>query len=195
MSSTNRGATRAPLDAYYTPDAVASACVATIAAELDFATVLEPHAGGGAFVRALEAANAGIIHANDVDPEAAGLRDRGVTVATSVDFLALAVDEQPDWIVGNPPYGAAEAHVRRALAVSTAGVAFLLRLAFLESTKRLAFWREYPPAEVHVLSRRPSFTGGGTDSAAYGWFIWRIGRDAKEPTTLHWIDWSEVTRD
>jgi hypothetical protein len=28
---------------------------------------------------------------------------------------------------------------------------------------------------VHVLSRRPSFTGGGTDSAAYGWFVWRKG--------------------
>lgn len=48
MSSTNRGAIRAPLDAYYTPDAVARACVATIAAELRGARVWEPHAGGGA---------------------------------------------------------------------------------------------------------------------------------------------------
>lgn len=30
--------------------------------------------------------------------------------------------------------------------------------------------------------RRPSFTGGGTDNCAYGWFIWH--KQAKGPTTL-----------
>jgi hypothetical protein len=46
-----------PLGAYYTPDPVARACVATLG-DLRGFRCWEPHAGGGAFVRALRAAGA-----------------------------------------------------------------------------------------------------------------------------------------
>ena len=193
MSSTNRGATRAPLDAYYTPDAVARACVATIAPELVGAIVLEPHAGGGAFVRALRGV-AGMVHACDLNPEAPGLREADVSQSQPTDFFATAWrDGRFHWVIGNPPFGDAQAHVEQALEVASDGVGFLLRFAFLEGAKRRAFWRAHPPAEVHVLVNRPSFTGGATDSAAYGWFIWRKDRDPKEPTTMHWMDWRGVS--
>lgn len=187
MSSTNRGGERTPLDAYYTPDAVALACVATIRESVYGAVVLEPHAGGGAFVRALDAAGAGIVYATDINGNAPGLLEPASSLG-ALDFLTVAGVPRFAWIVGNPPYDRAQEHVERALSLATDGAAFLLRLAFLESTKRLPFWRVNPPAEVYVLSRRPSFTGGGTDSAAYGWFIWRKGWTS-EPV-LRWLDWS-----
>lgn len=193
MSSTNRGAERVALDAYYTPDAVARACVATIAADVRLRKCWEPHAGGGAFVRALHAADADVI-ASDIHllDEEGRHRWPEAEWSAGVDFLhtseTFRPGPRPHWIVGNPPFNEAEAHVRKALDTATIGVAFLLRLAFLESTKRLPFWRENPPAEVYVFARRPSFTGGATDSAAYGWFVWRKGWD-REPV-LRWLEWS-----
>lgn len=172
MSSTTRPV-RTGLDAYYTPDPVARACVDTLG-NLRKLQVWEPHAGGGAFVRALHRAGA-VVTASDIDPNAAGLC--GAPCSFVGDFLtyALADSPRPSWVVGNPPFSDAEVHVRHALAHATIGVGFLLRLAFLESAKRAPLWKEHPPAVVHVLTQRPSFTGGATDSAAYGWFVWQRG--------------------
>ena len=52
--------------------------------------------------------------------------------------------------------------------------------------KRAPFWREHPAAEVRVFSERPSFTGGKTDSCAYGLFVWRAG---VVETRLRWLSW------
>lgn len=169
-----------PLGAYYTPDGVAVSCIDTLG-DLRGLMAWEPHAGGGAFVRALRKAGCSEVMASDVDPAC------GWLIGDFLSFPAPLGDT--DWIVGNPPYSEAEAHVRRALDLQPRrGAAFLLRLAFLESEKRAAFWREHRPSAVYVLTRRPSFTGGGTDSAAYGWFIWRNQvRKSDSETTLGWI--------
>ena len=173
---------RIPLDAYYTPDAVATACLATIADDIHWQATLEPHAGGGAFVRAAMALDSAVM-ATDINPEAAGL-SQGVASWVG-DFLTF--DGSPAWTIGNPPFNDAERHVRHALDISRTGVAFLLRLAFLESSARVPFWTAHPPAEVYVFSRRPSFTGGKTDACPYGWFIWRRGHTA--PPRLGWLQW------
>lgn len=194
MSSTTTPARPGALDAFYTPDDVARACVATIADDVRGRCVLEPHAGGGAFVRAL-LGHTTDVWAMDLNLQAPALAPGGAPGRMCGDFLTDLPTglggawggDPPAWIVGNPPYNEAEAHARRALTTASAGVAFLLRLAFLEGAKRRAFWREYPPAEVHVLVSRPSFTGGGTDSAAYGWIVWRKGHVG--PAHLHFLDW------
>lgn len=178
MSSTNRGSKRVINDAYYTPDVVARACVATL--PVDLGHVWEPHAGGGAFVEALRLRRARCITATDLDAACSGGAPHD-----ALDGWPAAWGDRPDWIVGNPPYTGAEDHVKMALSVARVGVAFLLRLAFLEGQGRVGFWREHPPAEVYVLSQRPSFTGGRTDSAAYGWFVWH--RDRIGAPTLGWI--------
>lgn len=193
MSSTTTPK-RAGLDAFYTPDDVAGACVATIADDVRGRRVLEPHAGGGAFVRALLGHTLDV-WAMDLDPQAPALAPSACPNRMWGDFLVDLSSgpgsawggDPPAWIVGNPPFNEAEAHVRRALSVATEGAAFLLRLAFLEGAKRREFWREHPAAEVHVLVSRPSFTGGGTDSAAYGWFVWRRGHVG--PAHLRFLDW------
>lgn len=187
MSRALTKADQRPLGAYYTPDDVAQKCVAVIADDVQGRSCLEPSAGGGAFMRALQAVGA-VVAGCDVDIVAPTVRDG---MAVCHDFMAMAGPDEPfelprwDWIVGNPPYNEAQAHVERAIALADIGCAFLLRLAFLESEKRAAFWRLYPPAEVHVLSRRPSFTGGGTDSAAYAFFVWR--RSFTGSPVMGWI--------
>lgn len=185
MSSTNRGSERIENDAYFTPDPVARACVATLPIERGM-TVWEPHAGGGAFVRALLRCTPHVVASDLVlRPEVAALVKHS-RQADAREGWSFGIPS-PDWIVGNPPYSDAQDHVEMALRTARIGVAFLLRLAFLEGQARAAFWRAHPCAEVHVLSRRPSFTGGKTDSCAYGWFVWR--KDEHAPTTLHHLEW------
>lgn len=158
------------LDAYYTADPAADALVAATP-ECWESWCLEPSAGGGAFVRALLARGCRV-EVRDIDPHASALKIDDCKVRSRGDFLGWTPSMRPLWVVGNPPYADAEAHVRHALSVTRRGVAMLLRLAFLESQQRAPFWAEHPCSWVGVLSKRPSFTGGGTDSAAYGWFVW-----------------------
>jgi len=158
---------RIALDAYYTPDDVAALCVSTL--DVRDADVWEPSIGGGAFARAIVAAGAGLLRGSDINPDAPGLLLSSNRYRTVGSFLEII--QFPHWIIGNPPYSHAEAHVRHALTLAPR-CAFLLRLAFLESMKRVDFWRDHQPSEVYVLAKRPSFTGGGTDGAAYGWFVW-----------------------
>lgn len=187
MSSTNRGGERAENDAYYTPDNLAEKLVATLNLPRG-ATVWEPHAGGGAFVRAL-LGRLCVVYLSDIDPAAPAygcLDAYSMPEKNALDGFPFA-EEPPEWIVGNPPYNDVEAHVRHALSTATTGVAFLLRLAFLEGKGRVPFWRDHPAARVYVLSERPSFTGGKTDSCAYGWFIWdRRHIGATELCVLSW---------
>ena len=170
MSSTNRGAERRENDAYYTPDDLAAKLVGLLPiGETD--SVLEPHVGGGAFLRALEGGPfRGFTMACDADHTAPGL-----TLADERkigDFLTCSWEA--DWIIGNPPFTGFEAHLDKALTLAP-NVAFLLRLAAMESTKRIEPWTRWPLRKVWVLAERPSFTGGKTDSCAYGWFWFERG--------------------
>lgn len=167
---------RAPLhgrrerDAYYTPDALARACVSV----LDIAPgsrVLEPHVGGGAFVRAVRTQQpTAHVTGCDINPGALGLAACDVDI--DGDFLGL--DGEYDFIVGNPPFRGFDLHLQHALTLAPR-VAFLLRIAVMESKGRIGLWRELPLRKVWVLAERPSFTGKGTDSAAYGWFHFMRG--------------------
>lgn len=67
-----------------------------------------------------------------------------------------------DCIITNPPYSLAEEFLRKSLEIAPV-VCFLLRLNFLGSQKRAAFLSKNPP-DVYVLSERPSFVNGKTDS-------------------------------
>lgn len=194
MSSTNRGSERRELDAYNTPDEVAERLVRALWFERG-AVVLEPHAGGGAFVRALRQRDV-IVYANDI-AETGGASWIDPARCSLGDFLDLQIGQFEliralDWIVGNPPFTDAEAHIRHALTLAP-NVAFLLRLAMLESARRRALWAETPLADVFVLPERPSFTGGTTDSAAYAWFVWRRGHVG--PWRGHWLPAPSPTPD
>jgi hypothetical protein len=91
------------------------------------------------------------------------------------DFLALTPPLNPDFdvVITNPPYNQALEFVRASLRWGKV-VVMLLRLNWIASQKRHAFVREHPP-DVYVLPNRPSFTGKGTDSIEYAWFVWGQG--------------------
>lgn len=186
MSSTGRIAgKRLALDRYMTPDELARALVHQLHPAMEPRVVLEPHVGGGAWLRAArEAWPSAYLLANDLDPEAPGL-ELG-DEATIRDWSEWS-GPVPDLILGNPPFRVAEQHTRRALEVTGRHVVFLVRQGFLASRKRLALWQEHQPRAVIVLAERPSFTGGGTDSADYC-MVWWDKRYQGTPT-LHWLSW------
>ena len=184
---------RRALDAYYTPTHLADRLVDVLPIDpADY--VLEPHAGGGAFHRSLRGRCRVI--PMDVDP------DLGWRCG---DFLADRwVESQAwDWVVGNPPYDAAEEHVRRALAVTRRHVVFLLRLAFFETSARVPFWAAHGRhlRRCWVLAQRPSFGrkvdgqeslfgqsvidfDGRTDACAYGWFWFDLEHTGPSAVTV-----------
>jgi hypothetical protein len=94
------------------------------------------------------------------------------------DVLRVRLFREHD-IVMNPPYNQALEFVKHAceiLSLANDGenwrVHTLLRLSFLEGQKRAVWLKKNMPSHVRVLSRRPSFTHGGTDACAYAWFTW-----------------------
>lgn len=176
MSSTNRGAERQESNNYPTP----AWCVhrfleATI---LPPGHWLEPSAGEGGIIRAVESVR------SDVRWSACEIRDTEADLRASVrtpfefyfprtDFLTLTTSSRWDVVLGNAPYcDETQAHIEKALGLAGV-VAFLLRLNFLGSEGRAPFFRAHPPS-VYVLPNRPSFVGGKTDSCEYAWFAWGL---------------------
>ena len=199
---------RVRLDAYYTPPEVALACVQQLALAPS-AVVLDPHVGAGAWLRAALECGVGTVIGSDVDPEAPWLSQAPPPMflaaplahhAHVADFLCdwPAVGKgapTPTWIIGNPPYRDAEAHVRHALSMRC-NVGFLLRLSFVASLKRLPFWQAHRPTEIAFVVPRPSFTSGGTDNSEYGFFTWRVPApeavSARVSPTVRWIEWRKA---
>ncbi len=192
MSRALIAAERAELDAYATPLPLARAICQYLrrtAAGDQPDEIMEPSAGQGPFVvAARETWPEAHVTAVDIDPACrAPLKAAGAHVVLVEEWVGLArklalhqVKKSPATrlVIGNPPYREAQEHIEAAVGWVREGdrVAFLLRLAFLESSRRLAFWRAYTPALVAPIVPRPSFTGGGTDATAYGLFVWRRGR-------------------
>jgi hypothetical protein len=92
-------------------------------------------------------------------------------------------------VIGNPPYREAEAFIRRGLSMLDPGghLIYLLRLAFLEGQKRRdGLFRELPPFQAAVCSKRPSFTGDGkTNATAFTLLHWVRGYRGE--TRLSWL--------
>lgn len=177
MSSTNRGGQRHPDDFYATPAWCTRAILPHVLTS-EARRVLDPACGEGAILDVVAGASRAMVYGLEADPaRAATARGRGFDVECC-DALTL-----PGWaadvIVMNPPFSLALEFVQRALCQRGATVAALLRLAFLASQRRAAFWRAHP-ADVYVLPKRPSFTGDGrSDSADYMWAVFGPGRGGR----------------
>lgn len=103
-----------------------------------------------------------------------------------------------DIIAANPPFSKALPFIWKSLdLLQPHGVMiYLLRLSFLSSKQRMPLYAERPPAEVHILQRRPSFSyDGKTDMSEYAFYVW-FGEERmkyKEAygytnTALKWLD-------
>lgn len=162
--------------------------------------ILEPSAGDGSFV---EAAKSAWPHARitAIEPNRIGANSWHTTEhrTTFEAWCAkverskardLAMPREVDLIIGNPPYMLAEEHVTLARKTG-AWVAFLLRLSFLGSQARArTVWASPGLRWLIPISRRPSFTGGGSDASEYAVFVWQRGYEGNAEILSH-LQWSE----
>ena len=116
--------TRIENDAFFTPDNVALACVEDFYNELPQYRnheIVEPSAGGGAFLRAFEKLGLNY-EAYDLNPQADNI--------VQADFLTTDVDLTGKVVLGNPPYGRlnkfSKAFIKRSFEQGAEAVGFLL---------------------------------------------------------------------
>ena len=172
MSATSRGKKRNARDFYETPEWVTHGLVQS---ERLFHHLYEPACGTGSILRVLSkyAKSSG----SDIHEGSVAICKESGLDAEVLDFLSETTPPFFGDIVMNPPYKHAAEFVRRALEMteSKMKVCALLRLNFLGSSrKRLDLVGPHSCLKaVHVLSKRPSFTGDGrTDACEYAWFVW-----------------------
>lgn len=150
---------------------------------------LEPAAGEGHMVRPLRE-YFGTVEGSDIHDYGCGFAVR--------DFLPAGFLEIPaadaDWVITNPPFNLAEAFALRGLEVAGAGVALLVRTAFLESAGRHErLFGPYPPNMILQFTERVPMVKGRLDpkassATAYCWIVWLCGLEgAEEPTEFWWI--------
>lgn len=89
------------------------------------------------------------------------------------------MNPKPDWTITNPPFSSAYRILCNALAYSNTGVAFLLRLSFLEPTiERESLLVRQPPNKLLVLPRFSFSRDGKTDSVTTAWMIWDKSKES-----------------
>lgn len=195
MSSTNRGGQRRPDDFYRTPRWAVEALLNSMGA-LPPGVILEPGCGDGAILKVLadyDTRGANYLVGVEQNAERAHVALEHCDRLLVEDFLKADVsDVHAVAVIGNPPYRDAEAFVRQSLKAVLHGgrVHLLLRLAFLAGQRRArsGLWENLK--EVRILSKRPSFTATGTDSADYAWVTWERplpGIDTSRQVLSMWI--------
>jgi hypothetical protein len=180
VSATNRSAVRCPDDFYETPTWCVRRLLDRVWLPRRGATYLEPAAGHGAIIKAVDTYDASPVGWTAIELRheskqyLAGLVD-GPDLFMGIDFLrGDFVGCDWDVCITNPPYSLAMEFIQEALPLAYF-VVMLLRLNFLGSLKRSSFFRSEMP-DVYVLPNRPSFTGGPTDATEYAWFVWTPSR-------------------
>jgi hypothetical protein len=156
--------------------------------------IWEPACGPGSIVRVLREAGHEVFATDLVDYGWPGQNHHGW------DFLFPSPDApECDAIVTNPPFKLAGEFVRLSLERAPL-VAMLLRLAFIESTKRSPILDSGHLARVHVFRNRLPMMhreGRGVEvektnssALAFAWFVW--DRNHSGPTELRRISWEPL---
>jgi hypothetical protein len=149
---------------YETPPIYTKALLANIGSLID-GRVLECCSGDNAIADVLMR-NGYHVTTNDIDRH----RKADRCLDASKDFLWMG--EPYDWIISNPPFSKAPLITQHAYHYAEYGVAFLLRLTFLEPClNRAKFLVNHPPS-ILVMPRYSFTRDGGTDSVTCAWFVW-----------------------
>ena len=115
------------------------------------------------------------------------LEEQGVPTTYSeineeLDFFEW--NEEVDLILTNPPFSLAQEFIDHALPRAQTTI-MLMRINYLGSIKRHEWWKEKCPTALYVLSKRPSFTGAGTDATEYCWYVW--DKTNRLPTGIQFV--------
>lgn len=166
MSATNRSNVRHPDDFYRTPKWCTELLMDYLSLPKE-ARILDIAAGDGAILDVFKEKGHHTygIEINEqrcVDANENHIMELG-------DYLETSRFEKYV-VVTNPPYKLAMEFMSKAVKENEI-VCSLLRLPWLASSKRKEWLKKNTPT-VAVLSKRPSFTGNGTDATDYAWMIW-----------------------
>jgi hypothetical protein len=144
--------------------------------------VWEPACGAGHISRTLSDLGYPVISSD--------LYDRGYGLA-NIDFLTTK-HKQADCIITNPPYKLALPFIEHGMALGVKLQYHFLKLTFLESKSRRAFFNRYPPKNVLVFSERITVARNGEpeefakgSAVCYAWFMWDIAFTGAP--TISWL--------
>lgn len=148
--------------------------------ELFVKNILEPSCGEGHISKVLTKNGYDVISYDLIDRGFGGVKD------------LFDIEKFDGDIITNPPYKIALDFVKHSLEVIPRGnkVAMFLKIQFLESKSRRAFFDEFPPKKVYVASSRLICAMNGdfdkykSSAACYAWFVWEKGYTGKPE-----IDW------
>ena len=183
MSATGRGTERKPHDFYATPIDCVVNFINNYGIDRIKGNILEPSAGNGNVIQALRQNKVQcIITALELREEERDSLNRLSDKVIIDNFLEWEADKNYDVIIGNPPYTFAREFIEKCFKIANENtvIIMLLRTAFLESKSRYEFWQQHPLSGLYTLSKRPSFTGKGSDATSYSWFIWNNRTDKQE---------------
>lgn len=147
--------------------------------------VLEPGAASGNIVRAVKSILPGSvshIDAVELRPECYDDLNQCADGVYIGDFLTMGDRLPYDIIIGNPPYSLAREFIEKGMSLLREGGAmyYLLRINYVAPKCRKDLLRSNYP-DMLVLSRRPSFTNGGSDGCEYAWYVWHKPFEHQEP--------------
>lgn len=194
-----------PRDKYYTCQAGVDKAIGELTGELEgVEVVVEPSAGGGAFLEKLVAAAPGAtILAYDIEP---GDQAAGRPVIEALDFLndegrvAADIAGRPAIVVGNPPYGRNSAlaikfinHCAVSLP-SVTRVAFILPRSFLKPSIQQRIRGFVLEKSLELTAAEFTFedheNGAGTPRKVPSCFqVWRRGQPPPRPVVTAPAGW------
>lgn len=121
--------------------------------------------------------------------EASDIHDYGAGFPVQ-DYLFGPPPSRTDWTITNPPFRLAEQFIERAFQSSDAGVAVIVRSAFLEGVGRYnGLFKRSPPSLIlqfseRVVMHKGKLSAKGSTATAYCWLVWIMGEDG---TRFDWI--------
>jgi hypothetical protein len=131
---------------------------------------LEPCAGSGTIIKAFDMVDWHAVELDEKYRQDLDTIDNVQTVSCPQDFLTKDFKQRYAAVLTNPPYTLSFDFVQKAMSLSDT-VIMLLRLNWLGSIDRYDFLKAATP-DVHILTPRPSFVYGTTDSTEYAWYVW-----------------------
>jgi hypothetical protein len=176
VSRTKKPVRTGALDQYFTPSYSVKSLLPHIkVCNKSEVKILEPCAGRSDILKVLIEDGYSASNMVGIDLEPINFWDLPVKVYTG-NFLEQEFKKTYDLIVTNPPYNQAVSFVSKAITLlkdENSQAWFLLRLNFLGSKKRKAFFDKHM-CDGLVLHKRPHFiykdgTVGGSDNCEYLW--------------------------
>lgn len=124
------------------------------------------------------------------------LVDRGYgCCGPNYDFLSNENTHVTSHIVTNPPYKYAQQFVEKSMDIMEDGklCCMLLKLTFLEGTKRYEMFKKYPPKHIIVFANRINCAHSGDfektpqygGAVGYAWYIWEKGYN--DHPKIEWV--------